>query len=213
MAVRFFAVAMMGVSAFSLAFFPFAHARSGSRTPRVSTRGCSRSTWRPLDSLGILVGGFAPEVVAWAVPAEYRDAARPALLLTFAAVAYGAYYVSCLGIQLSLKTAWLGGTAALAAVVAVTANAILVPRQGPMGAAEATWLGNVVLAVGTYRVAQTVHPLPFRGGTIAALYALALALGIGAQHLPSTAVGAALKLAIAAAFLGVAWAVGVGRER
>jgi O-antigen/teichoic acid export membrane protein len=212
-AVKFFAVAMMGVSAFSLAFFPFAHARSGEPdSPRLYARVFSLYM-AAAGFLGILVGGFAPEVVAWAVPAEYRDAARPALLLTFAAVAYGAYYVSCLGIQLSLKTAWLGGTAALAAVVAVTANAILVPRQGPMGAAEATWLGNVVLAVGTYRVAQTVHPLPFRGGTIAALYALALALGIGAQHLPSTAVGAALKLAIAAAFLGVAWAVGVGRER
>jgi O-antigen/teichoic acid export membrane protein len=212
-AVKFFAVAMMGVSAFSLAFFPFAHARSQEPdSPRLYARVFSLYI-AMAGFLGILVGGFAPEVVAWAVPPEYRDAARPALLLTFAAVAYGAYYVSCLGIQLSLKTAWLGGTAAAAAVVAVVANALLVPRQGPMGAAEATWLGNVALAIGTYRVAQTLHPLPFRGGKIAGLYALALVAGLAAQQLPSTVTGAALKLAIAIAYLGVAWMTGVGRER
>jgi O-antigen/teichoic acid export membrane protein len=212
-AVKFFAVAMMGVSAFSLAFFPFAHARSQEPgAPRLYARVFSLYM-AAAGFLGILVGGFAPEIVAVAVPPEYRDAARPALLLTFAAVAYGAYYVSCLGIQLSLKTALLGVTAALAAVIAVAANALLVPRYGPMGAAAATWLGNVVLAVATYLVAQSVHRLPFRGGKIAGLYALALALTFIAQRLHPGAAGAALKVAIALAFLGAAWMTGVGRER
>jgi O-antigen/teichoic acid export membrane protein len=212
-AVKFFAVAMMGVSAFSLAFFPFAHARSKEPdSPRLYARVFSLYI-TAAGFMALLVGAFSPEIVARVVPPEYRAAARPALLLTFAAVAYGAYYVSCLGIQLSLKTAWLGGTAAVAAVVAVTANALWVPRQGVMGAAAATWLGNVALAVSTFVVAQSVHPLPFRGGKIALLYAVALGLAIAAQRAPATAIGAALKLGAAALFLGIAWAMGVGRER
>ena len=212
-AVKFFAVAMMGVSAFSLAFFPFAHARAQSpESPRLFARVFS--LYGAVASfLALLVSAFAPEIVAWVVPPEYHDAAKPALMLTFAAVAYGAYYVACLGIQLSLKTAWLGGTAAAAAAVAVVANLVLVPRGGVLAAAEATLLGNVTLAVTTYVVAQSIHRLPFRGAMVAFLFAVALGLAIAAQHAHSTVGGWALKLTAAAGFAGLAIAMGVGRER
>jgi O-antigen/teichoic acid export membrane protein len=211
-AVKFFAVAMMGVSAFSLAFFPFAHARAQQPdAPRLFARifsvyGATASL------LALIVGAFAPEIVAVAVPPEYRGAAKPALMLTFAAVAYGAYYVACLGIQLALRTSWLGWTAAAAALVAVAANAMLVPRGGVLGAAEATLLGNVALAVGTYVVAQRVHRLPFRGAKIALLFGVALGLAIAAQHAPPTHVGWALKLGAVAGFAVLAFVVGIGRE-
>jgi O-antigen/teichoic acid export membrane protein len=181
-AVKFFAVAMMVVSAFSLAFFPFAHARSADPgAPRLYARVMSLYVVGA-SLAALLLGAFAPEALAWLVPAEYRGAARPALLLGFAAVAYGAYYVSCLGIQLALRTSLLGWTAAAAAAVAVAANAALTPRLGGIGAATATLLGNVTLAVATYAAAQSVHPLPYRGGRLLALFALAGLLAIAAQH-------------------------------
>jgi O-antigen/teichoic acid export membrane protein len=211
-AVKFFAVAMMGVSAFSLAFFPFAHARANEAdSPRLFARvfslyGAAGSV------LALAIGAFAPEIVAVAVPPEYQGAAPPALLLVFAAVAYGAYYLACLGIQLALRTHWLGWTAAAAALVAVAANATLVPKGGVLGAAEATLLGNVTLAVGTYAVAQRVHPLPFRGVKVLLLFVTALGLGIAAQHAPSSPTGWALKGGAVAIEIGLALAVGVGRE-
>jgi len=212
-AVKFFAVAMMGVSAFSLAFFPFAHARaSAPDAPGLFSRVFS--LYVAVGSLlALAVSAFAPEIVAVAVPPEYHGAAKPALMLTFAAVAYGAYYVACLGIQLALQTHWLGWTAAAAALVAVAANAVLVPRGGVLGAAEATLLGNVTLAISTYIVAQRVHRLPFRGARLGLLFAVALGLAIAAQHAPATPWGWSMKLGTGFAVIALALGLGIGRER
>ncbi len=211
-AVKFFAVAMMGVSAFSLAFFPFAHARAQApEAPRLFARIFSLYG-AVACGLALAIGAFAPEIVALAVPPEYREAAQPALMLTFAAVAYGAYYVACLGIQLALQTHWLGLTAAAAALVALVANALLVAHGGGLGASEATLLGNVTLAVATYVVAQRVHRLPFRGAKVLGLFVVALALAIAVQHAPSTPSGWALKLGALAGWALLAVALGVGRE-
>jgi O-antigen/teichoic acid export membrane protein len=180
-AVKFFAVAMMAVSAFSLAFFPFAHARAQQPdSPRLFARVLS--LYVVTASLAAMVLGIlAPEAVALLAPPEYRAAARPALLLAFAAVAYGAYYVACLGIQLSLRTSLLGWTAGAAALASLAANAVLAPRFGGMGAALATLLGNVILAIGTYLVAQNVHPLPYQGCRLLVLFLLAVGLSVVAQ--------------------------------
>jgi O-antigen/teichoic acid export membrane protein len=213
-AVKFFAVVMMGVSAFSLAFFPFAHARSGSpEAPRLYAR--AMALYVACASLvALLVGSFAPEALTLLAPPAYREAALPALVLTFAAVAYGAYYVSCLGIQLSLRTPLLGWTALAAAFVAVAANLVLTPRLGMLGAAAATFVGNVGLAVFTYAASQRVHPLPYRGLRLALLFALGLGLAFFAQRLgPSGAVGWALKLGAAVAFAAAAWKLEVWRDR
>ena len=212
-AVKFFAVAMMGVSAFSLAFFPFAHARSADpEAPRLYAR--VMSLYVGVASLAALtLSLFAPELLAWLVPAEYQGAARPAALLTFAAIAYGAYYVACLGIQLALKTAWLGWTAAAAALVAVAANAIATPVLGGMGAAGATWLGNLALAIATYAASQRVHPLPFRGPRLLGLFLLATLAAWGVPRwAPPGASGVLIKLATVATFALVAWVAAVRRS-
>jgi O-antigen/teichoic acid export membrane protein len=207
-AVKFFAVAMMAVSAFSLAFFPFAHARAQQPdSPRLFARVLS--LYVVTASLAALVlGMLAPQAVALLAPPEYRAAARPALLLAFAAVAYGAYYVACLGIQLSLRTSLLGWTAGAAALASLAANAVLAPRFGGMGAALATLLGNVILAIGTYLVAQNVHPLPYQGGRLLVLFLLAVGLGLAAQsHWLSMWSGLA-KLGAIGTFLAAAWVAG-----
>jgi O-antigen/teichoic acid export membrane protein len=207
-AVKFFAVAMMAVSAFSLAFFPFAHARAQQPdAPRLFARVLS--LYVVTASLAaLLLGMLAPEAVAVLAPPEYRAAARPALLLAFAAVAYGAYYVACLGIQLSLRTSLLGWTAGAAALAALAANALLAPRFGGMGVALATLLGNVILAIGTYWVAQNVHPLPYQGGRLLALFLLAVGLGVAAQSHWVSAWSGIAKLGAIGTFLAAAWLSG-----
>jgi O-antigen/teichoic acid export membrane protein len=213
-AVKFFAVVMVGVSAFSLAFFPFAHARAQTPdAPRLFARVLG--LYVSVATLAALLAGvFAPEVLAVLVPAEYRSAAQPALLLAFAAVAYGAYYVSCLGIQLALKTSLLGWTGLAGAVVAVAMNAALAPRFGMTGAAVATLLGNLALAVTTYVAAQRVHPLPFRGRRLAALFLFGLGLALVAQRMaPPGGPGWIVKLGAAVAFVAASFGLDVWRER
>jgi O-antigen/teichoic acid export membrane protein len=211
-AMKFFALATMGISAFQLAFGPFAYARARTpEAPRLYARVFSLYT--AVASFGaLLVAAFAPAIVGVLAPSAYAAAAGPALWLTFAAVAQGAYNVAALGIGLSLRTALLGWSAAGAALVALAANAALTPALGASGAAVATFMGYVASAMLTYAVSQRVHPLPYRGGRIVVMFALAVALALAAQALaPGGAVGVGVRLAAAAIYAAVLWRFGLWR--
>jgi O-antigen/teichoic acid export membrane protein len=212
-AVKFFSLLMLGVQAFSLAFFPLAHSRARDETaPQFYSLVMAR--YVTLASLLALAAGlFAPEAIAVLVPPAYREAARPALLLGFAAVAYGAYYVSCLGVQFKEQTHLLIWTGIIGAAMSWVANMILTPRLGPFGAALSTLAGNVALAASTYLVSQRVHPLPYRGARLSALFTLAVALGLAGQRwIGLGPMGAAMKLGILLLFLIACAALGVWRE-
>ena len=203
-AMKFFSVVSMAVAAFQLAYGPFAFARAHSpEAPRLFARVLS--AYIALASLGALAAAlFAPEILAVLVPAAYRDAARPAVWLAFAAVAQGAYTVVSIGIGLALRTSLLGWTAGVAALLAVAANVLLVPRWGAAGAGVATTLGYAASAALAYRAAQRVHPLPYRGARAVAVWAGALLLALTVQRAaPPGAAGVALKLAVLAAFAAV----------
>jgi O-antigen/teichoic acid export membrane protein len=205
-AMKFFALATMGVSAFQLAFGPFAFARARTpEAPRLYARVFSLYT--AVASLGaLLVAAFAPQIVRVLAPSAYASAVGPALWLTFAAVAQGAYYVAALGIGLSLRTVLLGWTAGGAALVAVFGNALLTPALGASGAAMATFMGYAASAMLAYAVSQRVHPLPYRGGRIVVMFALALALALVAQRLaPGGAAGVAVRLAAVVAYAAFVW--------
>ena len=212
-AVKFFALASIGVAAFHLAFTPFAYARARSpEAPRLFARVFS--LYIAVASLGALVvAAFAPEAVALLAPPAYAAAGGPALWLTFAAVAQGAYYVGGIGISLSRRTRLLIPTAAGAALVALGVNAVLTPRFGPAGAAIATFAGYAASAVFATWVAQRVHPLPYRLARIAAMFALALGLAIVVQRVaPAGAAGIAVKLGAAALYAALVWGFGLWRH-
>jgi O-antigen/teichoic acid export membrane protein len=222
-AMKFFALVTMGISAFQLAYGPFAFARaSAPDSGRLYARALA--AYVAVASLAaMLVGLFAPEVLAVVVPRGYAAAAGPAALLAFAAVAQGAYYVCSVGIGLALKTPLQGWTAGGAALVAVVANLLLAPRLGPLGAGFATTLACVTSAVLTYVIAQRVHPAPFRGTRLALVFACALALTLAGQGLPLTLVaaghvlvvpgGVAVKLALVLVFAAALWRLRLLEER
>jgi O-antigen/teichoic acid export membrane protein len=222
-AIKFFALVTMGISAFQLAYGPFAFARANAPDAgRLYARVLA--AYVAVASLAAMLAGlFAPEVLAVVVPSSYAAAAGPAALLAFAAVAQGAYYVCSVGIGLALKTPLQGWTAGGAALVAVVANGLLVPRLGPLGAGLATTLAYVTSAVLTYIIAQRVHPAPFRGSRLTLVFVCALGLTLLGQSLPLTLGvaghslvvpgGVAVKLALAAAFAASVWRLGLLEER
>jgi O-antigen/teichoic acid export membrane protein len=213
-AIKFFALVTMAVSAFQLAYGPFAFARA-------STPDAGRLYARVLAAYvaaaslaAMLAGLFAPEALAVVVPPAYAGAAGPAAFLAFAAVAQGAYYVISVGIGLALKTPLLGWAAGGAAVMAGVANLLLAPRLGPLGAGIATTLGYVTSALLTYVIAQRVHPVPFRGARLALAFALALALTVAGQRLvPPGGWGVMAKGLIALLFAAAVWRLGLLRDR
>ena len=214
LAIKFFAVVTMGVSAFQLAFMPFAFARAQDPdAPRLYARVLG--LYVAIATAGALACGLlAPLGIQLLATRDYAAASRPALWLSFAAVAQGAYYVAALGINLSLKNAWLGFSAGGAALLAAAANLVLVPRLGAEGAAMATFAGYAGSAVLTYAIAQRVHPLPYRGARLAALFGAGLALGVVAvRFAPEGWAGAPWRLAALAAYALLAWKSDVWKDR
>lgn len=213
-AIKFFAVVTIGVSAFQLAYGPFAFARAQTpEAPRLFARVFA--AYVVAASLGaLLVAEFAPGILAVLVPQAYGVAAWPAAWLAFAAVAQGAYTVASIGIGLALRTPLLGLSAGGAAAVSIAGNALLTPRLGAPGAAIATFLAYVASAALTYIIAQRVHPLPYRGGRLLAVFSLALALALGAQRFaPPGAAGVAVKLGAALMFTAVCARLGMWTVR
>lgn len=213
-AMKFFALIAMGLSAFQLAFGPFAYAKAHEPdAPKLFARVLALYV-ALASALALAVGLFAPPLVSLIATRDYAGAAAPALWLAFAAVAQGAYSVAALGISLSLRTHLLVGVAAAAALVAVVANQVLVPALGAEGAAIATFLAHATSTVLVYLVAQRVRPMPYRGLRLAALFAAALVLGIGAgRFAPAGAAGAVVRAGAVLAFAVLAAALEVWKDR
>jgi len=213
-AMKFFAVITMGVQAFSLAFGPFAYAKAQDPdAPRLYARVFA--LYLAFASLGALVVGvFAPAIVGVLATPRYAAAAGPALWLSFAAVAQGAYSIAVLGVTLALRTSLLGWIAAAAALVAIGANQFLTPRLGAEGAAMATCLAHVTSSVLAFVVAQRVRPFPYRPARLLLLFGGALALGVAAvRFAPAGLAGAGVKLVAVLAFLALAAALEVWKDR
>src|SRR5262249_28452242 len=88
-----------------------------------------------------------------------------------------------------------------AAAVSFAGCALLVPRFGAKGAAVATLLAYGTSALVTYRIAQRVHPLPYRGGKLITVFLIALVLTLAAQRWAAAgASGIAMKVTALAAF-------------
>jgi O-antigen/teichoic acid export membrane protein len=122
--------------------------------------------------------------------------------------------ITSVGVGLALRTHLLIWTAGGAALVACAAQLLLTPRWGPPGAAAATFLGYATSAVLTYRVAQRVHPLPYRGGRVFALMALGLGLAVAVSTwAPSGIAGFGWKLATLLLYVGVCGALQVVTDR
>ena len=211
-ALKFFAVVTLGVSAFQLAFMPFAFARAEEPdAPRLYARVLG--LYVAVATAGALIAALAaPLAIHVLATRDYAAAARPAVWLCFAAVAQGAYYVAALGINLSLRNALIGISAGGAALLATVANLALVPRLGAEGAAAATFAGYAAAAALTYVIAQRVHPLPYRGARLAALFAAGTALGVLAARTQG-ATGVLARAAAIAAFVLLAWKSDVWKDR
>jgi O-antigen/teichoic acid export membrane protein len=213
-ALKFFAVVTLGVSAFQLAFLPFAYARAkDAEAPKLYARVLG--VYIAVATLGALaIGLAAPLGIRLLATRAYGYAAAPALWLCFAAVAQGAYYVVGLGVNLAMRNVLLVWSAIAAALIAVTGNLLLVPRLGAEGAAMATFAGYVTSAGLTYVISQRVYPLPYRGTRLAALFAAGVVLGTVAVRLsPPGDARIAPRAAAFAAFALLAWKSDVWKDR
>jgi O-antigen/teichoic acid export membrane protein len=119
----------------------------------------------------------------------------PIVLMAY--VFTGAYVNFVVGIYLEKKTKYLPYATGAGALVNVVANLILIPRFGIAGAATATLLSYLVMAIGIYFPSQRFYHVEYEWSKLlrvlsAACVVVAAVLLLGLQ--PATGFGIAVKL-------------------
>ncbi len=171
-AVKMGAAMMLVVSAFSLAWGPFAIARA--RDEQAGRLFCRVLTLfvAVACTAALCIGLFAAEALQVLVPGSYARAALPGGFLCFAAVAHGAYYIVGIGSNLSYRTDLLAWTSLVAAAINIALNLVLVHTLGIRGVSIATMVSFALSTSLLYVLIQRVHPIPFRGLRAAGLFLL-----------------------------------------
>ncbi len=94
-------------------------------------------------------------------PPSYRVAA-PVIPVVAASIAlYGTYTVLMVGANVKRKTWMTSVFTAIAAIVNVGLNLVLIPQFGAMGAAAATFFAYLALVVVAYFANQRIYPIPY----------------------------------------------------
>lgn len=113
----------------------------------------------------IATSSFLPEIVR-IFGEEYREGYYIVPLILLAYLFNGIYVNLMPGIYFEKKTKYLPLITGISAVVNVGANFALIPPMGMMGAAIATLLSYVTMAVGIYITAQKFYPIKYEYGKI-----------------------------------------------
>jgi len=198
---------MFGISAFQLAWGPFAYAHEHDPNARGLFARVLTLYAAVASGIALLLSLFAPELLALLVPKSYEGAALPGALLVFGVVAFGGYTVAGLGSNLARQTGNQSIAALGASVVTIAlAWALVVPLE-LVGVAVATLAGFAASTVLLYVLSQRAYPISYRGMRALSLFVLALALWAGgmwaAQHTPRAA-SIGLRVGVFVAYVAIA---------
>lgn len=187
------------VSAGMLAWTPFALAIQGRATASASYASALLAYVGIAGAVLVLTAPFARPLVTLIAGDEYAAGASVVWLLLAGAVAYGAYLMVIIGVQLAGRPWIVSLTTGLAAALNLVGNVVLIPHLGFYGAGLATLLAYLVSVVAVFAAAQRVHRLPYPTIRVVVVASMALAGAALAQEraipLPVTAtvvVGVAL---------------------
>lgn len=194
------------VSAGTLAWTPFALSIQNRLTAPQSYAAALHAYIALAAAVLVAVSPFSGALVTLIAGPEYRSAASVVWLLLAGTLAYGAYLVMLIGVQLARRPWIVSVTTGLAAVVNVVGNLLLIPHLGFYGAGVATLVAYVISAAALFVAAQRVHRLPYRtlGIAIVATVALSVAAVTAAGILPTPlAVGLVVLVSLGCGALGI----------
>jgi len=161
------------------------------------------------SALGIAF--FGPNVIHWLVDAKYAAAAQIIAPVALSYVFLGFGYYFQLGMLLTGRTGLMGFVNGLAAVLNLGLNYLLISHFGMVGAAWATVLGFLAVAIGNYYGSQRVLPMEFGLSRVVQALALATGLYILSAVLPvsSPAVSVLTKMVLWISFPAILWVSGL----
>lgn len=121
------------------------------------------------SGIGIGLSIFAPEIIAIFTTTAYYGASAVISYLAFGLIAYGAYYIFAIGVNITKKTSHIGWTTMLAAGVNIILNFLLIPRIGMVGAAIAALVSQWVSAGALLLVSQRYYRIPYKLSDVAVI--------------------------------------------
>ena len=145
-----------------------------------------------LIASGLGLALFGPALVPLLVDSRYVGAASIIPVVTLAYVFLGIGYFLQVGMLLASRTMLIGMVSAISAVANFVLNWVLIRSFGMQGAAWATLLGFLVLAVGSYICSNRVFPLPLGTRRVLKALLLAIAVYLAAQLSPMSGLWAVL---------------------
>jgi O-antigen/teichoic acid export membrane protein len=119
-------------------------------------------------------------------PSTYHSVAPLIPIITLGIMFYGVYNFITIGIYIQRKTSLTAILTALAALVNLGLNIILIPRYESMGAAISTLLAYALLALIAYIVNQRIYPIPFEMGIFIVGLIVGIVLYVGSSYLAHT---------------------------
>lgn len=131
--------------------------------------------------LAVGVSVFAKEIIIILASLKYVGSAIAVPFLILSAVIWGAIYIIGMGYKIAKKTYHTTVRVIMAASLTVIVNLLLIPRWGILGAAIATFIGNLVALAYTYLVSQHYYKINYETRKLLILILLtiaAIALGI-----------------------------------
>ncbi len=108
-------------------------------------------------------------------PVSYHSSALIIPIISLSTLFYGVYNLFTTGISVKKKTWYAVIFTTISALANIGFNLVLIPLYGAMGAALATLLAYILLALVAYIVNQRLYPIPFEIG----MFMMALAVGLG----------------------------------
>ncbi len=152
--------------------------------------------------VGLAFSLLAPHMLQLVAAQPFHAAAHLIPIIVLSYLVFGMYYLLQTGISIQKQTKYLGLILTVTACVNLLLNYLLVPRLLSLGAALATLLSFVTMAVAAYVISDRLLPLPYEFGRLAKLFLVALALYAVGYALPDLPLPYAvtLKLLLAGAF-------------
>jgi len=204
---RVASVVMLMVTAFQLAWPPFAYGIVDDERARRTYRDVL--TWWLAIALAVTLGlGLLRDPVVRAIAsfspdsAQWSGAGNVLAWLALGLAFYGAYYVVGVAVGRVKRTQLNWVVTGVAAVANVLLCALLIPHYGATGAAAATAIAYALMAAAMIVRGNHVFPVRYDWPRAAALLALAGVLFAGGELLPTTGAGPiAGRIALALVFV------------
>ena len=179
------------LSAFQTAWSPFLF--------EMMNRPDARNTYRAVTTYVFLVlvmaaaglSAVAGDLLALLTTPEFHGAAQVVPWIVIGALLQGVYQLTSVGLSITKRTEYYPIATGIAAVVSVSANLVLIPRFGIMGAAWANMLAYGALAASGMAFSQRYYPITYEWSRLVRLalagvvaYMLAAAVPSATTPLP-----------------------------